>query len=90
MIKLSNDARKQLVLSLQRYVEENLDQEIGDLKAGALLDYILKEIGPSVYNQAIADAQTFFQERALDLEAVFNQKELVYWPEEEAARRKKK
>jgi uncharacterized protein (DUF2164 family) len=47
-----------------------MDEEIGDLKAALLLDFILAEVGPSVYNQAIADARAFYEERAGDLAAV--------------------
>ena len=32
-----------------------------------MLDYCLKEIGPVVYNLAIADAQKYFQERGKSL-----------------------
>jgi uncharacterized protein (DUF2164 family) len=86
-ITITPDARKRLLASIKRYVAEQLEQDIGDLKAGALLDYCLEEIGPTIYNQAIADAQTYFQERALDLEAVCTQKELTYWAERDADRR---
>lgn len=78
-ITLSLDATRQLRGSIKRYVAENLEQDIGDLKADALLDYFLKEIGPTVYNQAIADAQQYFQARALDLEGVCFEKEFGYW-----------
>jgi uncharacterized protein (DUF2164 family) len=78
-IKLSPEATKQLLASIKRYVAENLEQDIGDLKAGMLLDYFLKEIGPTVYNQAIADAQGYFQGRVADLEGVCFEKEFTYW-----------
>jgi uncharacterized protein (DUF2164 family) len=78
-IKLSPETTRQLNASIKRYVAENLDQDIGDLKAGLLLDFCLKEIGPTVYNQAIADAQSYFQERVADLEGVCYEKEFTYW-----------
>ena len=78
-ITLSPDAARQLRGSLKRYVAENLERDIGDLKADGLLDFFLKEIGPTVYNQAIADAQQYFQERAIDLEGVCFEKEFGYW-----------
>jgi uncharacterized protein (DUF2164 family) len=80
-INLSADSRKQLLASIKRYVAENLDQEIGDLQAGLLLDYFVKEIAPSVYNQAIRDAQTYVQDRLSDLEGVCFEKEFDYWNE---------
>ena len=69
-IALQDAARKQAVAALQEYFRDNLDDEIGDLKAGLMLDFILSEIGPSVYNQAIADAGAFFEERTSDLAAI--------------------
>ncbi|MGH7620088.1 MAG: DUF2164 domain-containing protein [Gemmatimonadaceae bacterium] len=78
-IELSADTTKQLKISIQRYFKEELDQDIGDLKAGLLLDYCLKEIGSSVYNQAIADAQAYFSARVTDLEGVCYERELTYW-----------
>ena len=78
-ITLPPEAKKQLLGSIKRYAAENLDQDIGDLKAGMLLDYFLKEIGPTVYNQAIADAQGYFQARVGDLEGVCFEKEFTYW-----------
>ena len=53
-ITLTPDARKQLVASLKRYAAENLDEGIGDLKAGLLLDFCLAEIGAVAYNSSEA------------------------------------
>ncbi len=78
-ITLSPETQKQLQTSIKRYFLEHLDEDIGDLKAGLVLDYCLKEIGPVVYNKAIADAQTYFQERAVDLEGVCYEKEFTFW-----------
>ena len=88
-IKLPAETTKQLHASIKRYFAENLDQDIGDLKAGMLLDYCLKEIGPAIYNQAISDAQTYFQGRVADLEGVCYEKELTYWAPASSARRGK-
>ncbi|HVZ23439.1 MAG TPA: DUF2164 domain-containing protein [Vicinamibacterales bacterium] len=80
-ITLSPDARKQALASIKQYVSENLEQDLGDLQAGLLLDYILKDIGPSIYNRAIQDAQTYIQDRVSDLEGVCFEKEFGYWVE---------
>jgi uncharacterized protein (DUF2164 family) len=50
------------------------------VKAGLLLDYVLKEIGPTIYNQAIADAQAYFTGRVADLEGVCHEPEFGFWP----------
>lgn len=79
-ITLSPDTTRRLVASIKRYAAENLDEEIGDLKAGLLLESCLKEVGPSIYNQAIADAQAYFTDRVTDLEGVCHEPEFGYWP----------
>ena len=79
-ISLSDDARKQAVASIKRYLAEELDQDVGELKAGLFLEFILKEIAPSVYNGAIADAQTYLRDRVADLEGACSVPEFAYWP----------
>lgn len=78
-IELPKETRDRLVASVKRYVAEELDQEIGDLKASILLDYVLTEIGPSVYNQAVADAQKHLVSRVEEMGGVVYQKEFGYW-----------
>ena len=79
-ISLPDHARKQSIASIKRYFAEELDQDIGDLKAGLLLEFLLKEIAPTVYNGAINDAQTFLRDRLADLEGVCSVPEFAYWP----------
>lgn len=78
-ITLSPDTSKQMQASIKRFVAEHMDEDIGDLKAILFLEFCLKEIAPTVYNQAIADAQKYFQERVVDLEGVCYQPEFSYW-----------
>ena len=78
-ISLSDDARAQSIASIKRYFLEELDQDVGELKAGLLLEFILKEIAPTVYNGAIADAQTYLRDRLADLEGACAVPEFAYW-----------
>lgn len=78
-IELEKEARGRLIASIKRYFEESLEQEIGDLKAALLLDYVLKEIGPSVYNQAVADAQARMAEIVDEIDETCYEPEFGYW-----------
>ena len=69
-IKLSKERRQELIGSIKGYFLEQHDEEIGDLKAGLLLDFFLELTGPSVYNQAVKDAQAYFQQKVEDLDGV--------------------
>ena len=78
-IKLRKETHDRLVASIKRYFAENTESEIGDLKAAMLLEFSVKEIGPSIYNQAIADAQTYFQDKAAELAGLRYEAEFDYW-----------
>lgn len=78
-IKLSDETRKRLIPSIKRYAAENMDEEIGDLGAGLLLDFFVAELGPSVYNAAIADAQARMGVCISDLEGTCYEPEFSYW-----------
>ncbi len=79
-IKLPPDTQKKLLLSIQRFLSEQYDLSVGDVNAGIVLDFCLKEIGPSIYNQAVADAQGILQDRVTELENVCFEDEFGYWP----------
>jgi uncharacterized protein (DUF2164 family) len=78
-IKLPPETEKRLYASIKRFFEEKLDDEIGDLKARLVLGYFLREIGPTVYNQAVADAQGWVQGKVADLDGSCFEPEYGYW-----------
>ena len=67
-IKLPDETRADLVASIKQYYRAERDEEIGDLQASFLLDFILKEIGPTVYNRALVDAQAYLSGVVGDLD----------------------
>jgi uncharacterized protein (DUF2164 family) len=78
-ITLAPGTEKRLHASIKRFFSEKLEDEIGDLKARLVLDYCLKEIAPTIYNQAIADAQAWMQGKVADLDGSRFEPELQYW-----------
>ena len=79
-IELSKPQREQAIASIQRYMEENFGEPIGNLAAGNLLNYFLEEVAPVVYNQAISDAQSRLTQRIADLSGELFAEEFLYWP----------
>jgi uncharacterized protein (DUF2164 family) len=75
-IALSEERRSQLVSAVQRFLAREFEVELSDFQAGRLLDFFVRHLGASVYNQAIQDARAFLQEKLSDLEGEF------YEPEE--------
>ena len=78
-IRLQKATHDRLIASIKRYFAENIESDIGDLKAAMLLEFCVKEIGPSIYNQAIADAQSYVNEKVADLGAARYAAEFDYW-----------
>lgn len=87
---LSKEIRAQAIASIQRYFEENMPEPIGNLPAGLLLDFFMEEVGPVIYNRAIADAQTRLQQRVMDLNGELYEDEFQYWIRLAAKRRTRK
>ena len=66
-IELRREVREVLVESLKRYFWNERDEEITNLGAELLLDYIVNNIGPHIYNKAIEDSYAYMYERIEDL-----------------------
>ena len=88
-IELEKREREQALASIKRYFEEELEP-IGDLPAGLLLNFVLEEIGPVIYNRAIADAQTRLATRVADLNGELFADEFQYWTRVDAKRKGKR
>jgi uncharacterized protein (DUF2164 family) len=87
-IELSKEQRADAVGSIKRYFRENMPEPIGDLAADLLLNYIMEEIGPAIYNRAIADAQARLQQRVQDLDGELYAEPFQYWPKVDKKRKK--
>ena len=85
-IELSKQGRAEAIASIQQYFERNMTEPIGELPAGLLLNFFVEEIGPAIYNKAIADAQARLTVRVADLSGELYEDEFQYWPRVEAKR----
>jgi len=72
-LALADDDRQRAVALLRRYADDEMGVEIGDLAAGLLLDFVLQEIGPSLYNRGLKDAQAYLGARLADLDVDLGQ-----------------
>jgi uncharacterized protein (DUF2164 family) len=78
-IELTKELRADAIASIQRYFEENREEPIGNIAAGALLGFFLEEIGPVIYNKAVVDAQERLQQRVSELDLDVHEEEFPYW-----------
>ena len=70
-IKLSEDRKRTVLHSLIRFYQEDLDEELSEYQADRILEFLVKELGPPIYNQAIQDARSFVLSKMEDLDAEF-------------------
>ena len=78
-IELDRAEREQAVASLQRYLEAELDEHVGNLAAGALLGFFLEEIAPLVFNQAVAQVQERLSQRIAEVDVEVHEDAFQYW-----------
>jgi uncharacterized protein (DUF2164 family) len=88
-IEIPKEARKEAIASIERYFQENMEQKIGNIAAGGLLGFFLEEIGPLIYNQAVADVQERLQARIMELDIEIHEDEFQYWRKFERAPKRK-
>jgi uncharacterized protein (DUF2164 family) len=66
-IELSAESKKTAIIEIKQFFEQERDETLGDLASEIVLDFILEKIGPYIYNQAIADVQSYMSEKVEDL-----------------------
>ncbi len=88
-IDLPKKSRQQAVASIERYFLETSGEKIGNIAAAGLLTFFLEEIGPVVYNRAVADAQERIQARASELDIEVHENEWQYWCKVDAKKARK-
>jgi uncharacterized protein (DUF2164 family) len=78
-IEISKEQRQRAITSIERYFRQNMEEPIGNVSAGALLGFFLEEVGPLVYNRAVADVQDRLQARVLEVDMEVHEDEFAYW-----------
>jgi uncharacterized protein (DUF2164 family) len=86
-IELNKEARAQAIASVERYYKEERDEKIGNIAAAAFLNFFLEEIGPSIYNQAVADVQERLMGRVNEVDIECHEDEFGYWQKRAKAKR---
>ena len=66
-LDLSDDRRATLAAHLQRLFAEEFDEDLSGFRADAIIELMLKQLGPAVYNQAVEDVRAHLQSKLDDL-----------------------
>ena len=78
-IELSKETRATAVTSIERWFTTHMDMRVGNMQAAELLDFFLKELAPSAYNQGVTDAQAQMLARVNELDIDCHESEFAYW-----------
>ena len=82
-IELYKEDRAQAIASLERYFKEHFAEQfgerLGNIQAGALLNFFLEEVGPCVYNQAVTEVQDRLQLRVSEVDIECHADAFGYW-----------
>lgn len=66
--KLPREQKQQLIDSIQQYFFDEHGEEMGSIKAESICDFMLQQLGPVAYNQAVKDARDLVQQKMIALE----------------------
>ncbi|MEJ8856917.1 DUF2164 domain-containing protein [Variovorax robiniae] len=86
-LEIPREARQQAIASIERYFNEHMEERIGNIAAGALLGFFLEEVGPLIYNQAVADVQERLQARINEIDIEVHEEPFLYWQKYEKAKK---
>lgn len=66
-IKLTKETKAEMILKIKYYFQNERDEEIGDLAAMLILDFIIEELAAEFYNRGVYDSYIYMNERCEDL-----------------------
>ncbi|RIJ24400.1 DUF2164 domain-containing protein [Henriciella barbarensis] len=67
-IELSDERCDALVAHLQSLFSSSFEETLSDFRASEILDLMLRTLGPTVYNQAVADVRAHLEGKLDDLD----------------------
>ena len=66
-IKVTREQQDEMIAAIKHYFLKNREEEMGDLQAGLMLDFIVEELAPEFYNQGVSDSYTYMKDTIEDL-----------------------
>jgi len=65
--ELSKSTKDEMVAEIQTYFMDERGEELGDLAARLMLDFITQKLGPNFYNLGVQDSYRFMSQKLEDL-----------------------
>ncbi len=69
-ITLDEQKKRDMIFAIKRYFSNERDEELGDLAANLILNFIKEELASEFYNQGVYDAYKYINDKSEDLLAI--------------------
>lgn len=66
-IKISKEKRQEMIAQIKDFFQKERDEELGELAAGILLDFIIDKLAIEFYNQGISDSYDYINDKIIDV-----------------------
>ncbi|QIZ78184.1 DUF2164 domain-containing protein [Ferrimonas lipolytica] len=67
IVKFSREQEEALALKVQRYCSDEFDVDLGQFEAEFLLQFVVKQVEPEIYNHALEHCHKLAEQRLADL-----------------------
>lgn len=61
--QLTREKKEAMISQIQAYFLKEKDEELGNLAANLLLDFIIEKLAPEFYNQGVYDSYKYMNDR---------------------------
>ena len=69
-IVLNKEKKEGMIAAIKTYYFSERDEEMGDLGAALILNFITEKLAPEFYNQGVYDAYKYINDKSEDLLAL--------------------
>jgi len=66
-IQLNEENKQDMIKKIKNYFANERDEDLGDLAADLVLDFVTDELGNHFYNQGIEDSIAYMSDKVDDL-----------------------
>jgi uncharacterized protein (DUF2164 family) len=66
-LKITKERKDEMVLAIKNYFSKEREEELGDLAAALILEFIIEQLAPEFYNQGIFDSYNYMENAIEDL-----------------------
>lgn len=71
-VELTLEEKNEAIDRIRDFFLNERDEDLGLIAASIILDFILEEIAPKVYNKGLTDAKTWFSRKLEDIDFAYD------------------